>query len=346
MATSPFFFLIMFSLSAFAFASHTDLSNALEILSNSGYLSMALTLQFTSKTLNLDSKIITIFAPSDLAFVQSGRLSLLQLQYHISPAQLFQDTLKTLPFGSRIPTLLLNHSLIVTTADYNAPFSINGISIDESPVYDEGFLVIYGMDAFFDTSFNITTSTSFSALEPSPPPTTMVNNNSSQSELKHYGFDVDEFGKASDWLRSRGYTTMATFLGVQLSGFRDHTRLTIFAPLDEAIEAYVRNITDYLVIFRRHVVPRLLTWQDLVRLSDGTMLQTFSGGFVINLTWSGDVLVLNGVPVVVLPDIYTSNWLVLHGLNRLLMPPVNQKIIGDSFSELFAEDYHNQPEYK
>ncbi|KAJ0053931.1 hypothetical protein Pint_03004 [Pistacia integerrima] len=295
MATSLFFSLIMFSLSTFAFASRTALSNALEILSNSGYLSMALTLQFTSKTLNLDCKIITIFAPSDLAFVQSGRLSFLQLQYHISPAQLFQDTLKTLPFGSRIPTLLPNHSLIVTTSDYNAPFSINGISIDESPVYDEGFLVIYGMDAFFDTSFNITTSTSFSAP--------MVNNNSSQSELKHYGFDVDEFGKASDWLRSRGYTTMATFLGVQLSGFRDHTRLTIFAPLDEAIEACVRNITDYLVIFRQHVVPRLLTWQDLVRLSDGTMLQTFSGGFVINLTWSGDVLVLNGVPVVVLPDI-------------------------------------------
>ncbi|XP_044503374.1 putative fasciclin-like arabinogalactan protein 20 [Mangifera indica] len=346
MANSLFFFLIIFSFSNVAFASDTALSNALDILANSGFLSMALTLQITSKTLDLDSKIITIFAPSDLAFVQSGRLSLLQLQYHISPLQLYRNTLKSLPFGTRIPTLLSNHSLIVTTSDFNAPCSINGIFIDESPLYDEGPLVIYGMNAFFDTSFHFTTSTSFSAHEPSPPPTTIVNNFSSQSELKQYGFEVAEFGKASNWLRLRGYTTMATFLGLQLSGFRDHTRLTIFAPPDEAMEAYVTNITDYLLIFRQHIVPRLLSWKDMGRLSNGTILQTFSEGFVINLTWSGDVLVLNGAPVIVLPDMYTSNWLVVHGLNRLLMPPVNQKIIGESFSELFAEDDNDQPEYK
>ncbi|KAJ6752921.1 FASCICLIN-LIKE ARABINOGALACTAN PROTEIN 20-RELATED [Salix koriyanagi] len=53
---------------------------------------------------------------------------------------------------------------------------------------------------------------------------------------------------------------------------------------------------------------------------------------MINLTRSGDVLVLNGVPLI-FPDMYQSGWLVIHGLNQLLMPPIKE-IVGESFSEL------------
>ncbi|KAK3183812.1 hypothetical protein Dsin_031098 [Dipteronia sinensis] len=344
MATTLLLFsLIIFSLSGSALASDSNaLFNALESLSYSGYLSMALTLQITCKSLNLESETMTLFAPSDFAFAKSGQLSLLDLQLHISPAILSQGSLKNLSFGTRIPTLLSNQSLIVTTS--NGQLSINGVLIQESAVFDQGSVVIYGIDDFLNSSFHIGT-TSHSAPEPSPSSAyTMENNVSHLLELS--GFDVDVFGNASNWLRSRGYTVMATFLDVQLAGFnKDEARLTIFAPVDEAVEAYAKNMTDYVSMFQRHVVPGLLAWKDLAELQDGTLLPTFSGGFEIKVTWSGDILLLNGVPVV-FPDMYSSDWLVLHGINSLLVSPMKQEIIGQSLSELNGEDYQNQFDYE
>lgn len=329
---------------------------------------MALTLQITSKTLNLDSETITIFAPSDFSFVKSGQLSLLLLQCHISPVRLDQDSLKTLGFGSRIPTLSSNHSLIVTTADQKNPLSINGVLIQESPIFDEVDLVIYGTDEFFNSSFQVMISSPHSAPEPVPAPvpvpdpafapasasapapapspslTTKVDNSSTELESSGW-FNVDVYSQASDWLNSRGYTVMATFLDMQLVGIKNQTRLTIFAPVDEAMETYVKNITDYVSIFRQHIVPRLLQWQDLIRLEDGAMLPTCAEGFMINVTRSGDVIVVNAVPVV-FPAMYSSNWLVVHGLNNLLVSsPLEQKEIGESFSELDGEDYQYEPDY-
>ncbi|KAH9791926.1 putative fasciclin-like arabinogalactan protein 20 [Citrus sinensis] len=313
------------------------LSNAVETLSNSGYLSMALTLQITFKTLNLESKTLTIFSPSDFSFSQSGQLSLSQLQYHISPSRLSQDSLKTLAFGSRLPTLLSNHSLIVTVSDFNnAHLSINGVLIQESPMFDQEELVVYGIDEFFNSSFGVMISPPpHSAPVPSPVP----------SPIEPIGFDVDVFGEASDLLNSRGYTLMATFLDMQLARFTNQTRLTIFAPVDAAMEPYVKNITDCVSIFKQHVVLRLLRWQDLIRLNEGTTLPTSSEGFKITVAYSGDVILLNGVPVV-FPDMYSSNWLVVHGLNSLLaVSPLDEKIIGDSFSELNGDDYQSQADY-
>ncbi|KAK4846854.1 hypothetical protein QYF36_022661 [Acer negundo] len=337
MATTLLLFsLIIFYLSGSALASDSNaLFNALESLSYSGYLSMALTLQITCKTLNLELETMTLFAPSDFAFAKSGQLSLLDLQLHISPTILSQCGLKNLSFGTRIPTLLSNQSLIVTTS--NGQLSINGVLIQESAVFDQGSVVIYGIGDFFNSSFHIGT-TSHSAPEPSP--------SSATSMVEMSGFGVDVFGNASIWLRSRGYTVMATFLDVQLAGFnKDETRLTIFAPVDEAVEAYARNMTDYVSMFQRHVVHGLLAWKDLSELQDGTLLPTFSGGFEIKVTWSGDILLLNGVPVV-FPDMYNSDWLVLHGINSLLVSPMKQEIIGQSLSELNGEDYQNPLDYE
>ncbi|KAH9743462.1 putative fasciclin-like arabinogalactan protein 20 [Citrus sinensis] len=338
MATTLFFSLIIFSLISIALAvSPGTLSNAVETLSNSGYLSMALTLQITFKTLNLESKTLTIFSPSDFAFSQSGQLSLSQLQYHISPSRLSQDSLKTLAFGSRLPTLLSNHSLIVTASDFNnAHLSINGVLIQESPMFDQEELVVYGIDEFFNSSFGVMISPPpHSAPAPSPVP----------SPIEPIGFDVDVFGEASDLLNSRGYTLMATFLDMQLARFTNQTRLTIFAPVDAAMEPYVKNITDCVSIFKQHVVLRLLRWQDLIRLDGGTTLPTSSEGFKITVAYSGDVILLNGVPVV-FPDMYSSNWLVVHGLDSLLaVSPLDEKIIGDSFSELNGDDYQSQADY-
>ncbi|GLT89851.1 hypothetical protein SLE2022_078150 [Rubroshorea leprosula] len=81
------------------------ISNPAEILSDSDYLSMALTLQLTSVTLNFDSSNATIFAPLDFAFARFGQLALLQLEYHIFPTRLSKECCRALLYGARIPTV-------------------------------------------------------------------------------------------------------------------------------------------------------------------------------------------------------------------------------------------------
>ncbi|QHO47281.1 hypothetical protein HN51_016672 [Arachis hypogaea] len=101
--------------------------------------------------------------------------------------------------------------------------------------------------------------------------------------------------------------------------YRNGTNFTIFAPLDVAFpEAVKRNISDYSSIFRKHVVPRLLTWRDLISLPDNTLLPTlFSNDFSIRVTVSWMVRYVNGVLVVV-PDMHRSDFVVVHGIRRLL----------------------------
>ncbi|KAB5516569.1 hypothetical protein DKX38_027217 [Salix brachista] len=329
MATVLLFFLILLLISSSVLAASSPFSNALEILSASGYLSMALTLEITSKRLNLESSAATIFAPLDIAFARVGQLSALDLQYHISPLRLSGDYLSSLPFGTKIPTLLPNHSLTVTTSlgYFDGKLSINGISIEESALVDFGSLIIFGMGEFFSSSLEISPNLT---PAPSPSPVTSLGD-TSQNEPS--GMDADYLGQASHLLMSRGYSIMGTFLDVQLFGIKNKTRLTIFAPVDQAMEEYAKNASDYSSIFRHHVVPGLFPRQDLEGFNDGTSLPTFFRGFMINLTRSGDVLVLNGVPLI-FPDMYQSDWLVIHGLNQLLMPPIKEELVGESFSEL------------
>ncbi|XP_057965069.1 putative fasciclin-like arabinogalactan protein 20 [Malania oleifera] len=310
--------------------------NATQTLSDSGFLSMALTLQLASPTLLLNSSpAATIFAPSDAAFLLSGQPSLLLLQFHISPLRLHPQNLSALPPGATIPTLLLNHSLIVTAPSDGVDFTINNVKIEDSPVYDDGSsMVIYGIEEFFNSSFVMHQN-----LAPASTPGSMV------SDLlwsDPSGSGAGFFDLVSDLLRSRGYSRMATFLDMQLVGFVNYTGLTIFAPVDEAIDEAVKNFGDFSVFFRRHVVPNCLTWLELAELDSGTILQTFSEGFVINVTRSGDVLELNGLPVI-FPDMYYRDALVVHGINRLLTE--KQELTGDSFFQFDWDDDPDPPDY-
>lgn len=339
-ASLLFFFITFFSLScsALAFVFQPNfLSNALETISYSGYLSISLTLRITSKSLNLESKPLTIFAPSDPAFVKSGQLSIHDLQFHIAPLILSQYTLKKLPFGSKIPTLLSNQSLVVTTKDDQ--LSINGVLVQESPLIYDDFVAVYGMDRFFNSSFQLGTALN-SVSKPIP-----AKEEYNASHLEVSGYDIGIMGNASNWLRSRGYSVMANFLDVQLAELnKDETRLTVFAPVDEAVQDYVKNVGESMSMFQRHVVPGLLTWKDLVEIQEGSSLPTFSGGYEIKVTWSGDILLFNDVPVV-FPDMYSTESLVLHGLNSLLVSPVQQDVFGQSLSELDGGDYQNPLPY-
>ena len=64
--------------------------------------------------------------------------------------------------------------------------------------------------------------------------------------------DDHSFGEASLVLRSRRYSVMASFLDLQLLGFKAKTAaLTLFAPLDDAMKmkGYIGNFSQYPSIF-------------------------------------------------------------------------------------------------
>ncbi|CAL8995080.1 unnamed protein product [Prunus brigantina] len=306
--------------------------DAAEILSDSGFVSMALTLELVSQSLVPQSPSLTIFAPPDTAFTRSGQPSLSLLQIHFCPLPLPLQTLKALPAGTKIPTLLSGHSLIVTTPSSGAPISLNNVKITSAaPLYDDGFLIIFGVDKFFDANFQLP----IPIRSPVPDPVCGSSTSSSSANVTTtIGFPgASWFEGSSAVLRSNGYNVMASFLDLQLVGFKNPNSMTVFAPLDQAIE----NPLQYPSIFLRHVVPCRLLWSDLVRFNDGTVLPTYMEGFTITISRSGDVLLLNGVPVF-FANMYYSDSLVVHGLRESLVMPETPEVADESSPESGTND--------
>ncbi|XAR72274.1 hypothetical protein NMG60_11018856 [Bertholletia excelsa] len=282
--------------------------NAAEILSNSGFVSMALTLELLSIDLTSQPQSATIFSPSDDAFVESGQPSLSLLQLHFSPMAFSLESLQSLPHGTRIPTLSPGKSLIVTRSISEQQVSLNNVTIDGSPVYDDGSLIVFGIGKFFDPNFEVQAP----IQRPSPDLQCVVTVHSPRSPHRAESFD-----EASGMLLSRGYSVMASFIDLQLIGFRDQPNLTVFAPADDVILEYVGNFSEYSLLFLRHVVPCKLTWIDLTNFADGTLIKTFMEGFTICITKSNGLVMLNEVPVT-FPDMYYNDRLVVHGLQEVL----------------------------
>lgn len=210
----------------------------------------------------------------------------------------------------------------MTTPDVDAPLSINNVTVNKLSVYDAGSLVIYGVDEFFDPAFRIYSN---SFPEQCPGRNDFFEQDTSSSD------DVDCFGEASDLLKSRGYLKMAAFMNMQLTGFGDGTRITVFAPADGSIDERARNISDYSMMFRQHVVPGWLPWTVMSGLEAGATLPTFSEDFRIKVTRYGDILALNGVPILFM-DMLCCNWLVVHGLDLLVTSTIKQDLKEGSFA--------------
>ncbi|CAB4295746.1 unnamed protein product [Prunus armeniaca] len=294
------------------------LVNAAEILSDFGYTSMALTLDLASQTLLLSqSPSLTIFASTDAAFSHSGQPPLNLLQFHIIPLYFSLRSLKSLPFGAKISTLLSDHSLSVTTLAYDPRVSLNNVPITVSPIFDDGSLIIFGIDRFLDPHFRILgplrsyTPKNLGCLAPKNP------NEAMEVRDAYY-----PFSEASNALRSKGCSVMASFLEMQFHGFffKYQTMMTVFAPFDQVLMNRVGNLSEQSSIFHRHVVPCRLLWSDLVSFNDGTVLRTNLMGFTINITRSQDVLMVNGVSVI-FPEVYHNGWLSVHGISEVLEVP-------------------------
>ncbi|XP_061375045.1 putative fasciclin-like arabinogalactan protein 20 [Gastrolobium bilobum] len=302
--------------------------DAAEILSGSGFETMALNLELASQSLLPPrTRSITIFAPNDVAFNKIPQLPLSLLRYHLLPHAFSLHSISSLPYGANIATLLPGHSLTVTTSHSDDRVSINNVTVNPSPIFDDGYLVIFATENFFDPYFQLPAQ-----IIPRRPNTSLTAAAACFPDKKNnrkwfFSDEAFSFKEASDVLRSRGCSVIASFLDTQFLGLLDRPQLTLFAPIDEEMKNHVgkMNLSDYSAILRHHLVPCKILWSDLVTLEDGTLIWTYERGFTINVTKSSkDMLLLNGVPVI-FPELYYSDWLVVHGLREVLSVPKGKK---------------------
>lgn len=181
---------------------------------------------------------------------------------------------------------------------------------------------------FFDPNFKVSSP----AQSPSPDLRCVVSEAAEITSSGGYSFD-----EASRMMRTRGYSVMASFLDMQLLGFLDRSELTVFAPIDDVMLEFAGNFSAYSSLLLRHVVPCKLTWTDLNNFQDGTVLRTFLDGFTIRISKFNDLLMLNEVPLT-FPDMYFSDWLVVHGVHEVIEQPETPEQVLQASSEFGLEE--------
>ncbi|KAL6216721.1 hypothetical protein ACLB2K_009940 [Fragaria x ananassa] len=307
--------LLLLLLSLLSVSSAQSITRATAILSDSGFKSMSLALDIASESLNIQSPSLTVFAPADAAFSTSGQPSLDLIRLHILPVAFPLQSLKSLPFGAKIATLLDGDSLTVTTLPDDGLVSLNNVTVTATPIFDDGALIIFQIDRFFDRYFRI------SGPIGSQSPKILGSCSAPRNPNETAAVETAEFSEACEVLRSKGCSVMASFLDMQFHGFLKYqTMLTVFAPVDQVIVSRIGDLSQYSSVLHRHVVPCRLSWSDLKSLEDGSLLRTNLQGFVINVSRYDSVLELNGVSVI-MPELYHNDWLVVHGISEVLELP-------------------------
>ncbi|KAF9618722.1 hypothetical protein IFM89_002417 [Coptis chinensis] len=128
-------------------------------LSDADYNAMSLTLTTTLPTLINSKKnacVITIFSPPDKAFfsLKYPQPPLTLLEYHVAPMELDRDILKSsFGLGSKIDTLFHGHPLVVSTLPDAESDSINNVKITQWNIYNDGHVIVHGVDDFFDPAY-------------------------------------------------------------------------------------------------------------------------------------------------------------------------------------------------
>ncbi|KGN51507.1 putative fasciclin-like arabinogalactan protein 20 [Cucumis sativus] len=306
MASSLLLPLILLSLlPLFSSLSPDPILDASHILKDSGFFSMSLILDLASRSFLHHFSSLTIFAPPDSAFSRSGQPPLSLLQYHLLPHAFSAESLRSLPLNAKISTMLPSRFLTVTNDETR--ISLNNVTVDSPPVYDDGSLIIFGIEKLFNPFFDISNASSKRIMHPD---NECRRRGDSEIESK----PVEALAAA---LRNRGWTVMGSFLDLQILGFHKEAAVTIFAPTDDSLMNRVSNFSDWMSMFRRHVVPCKLWWSDLTNLGGGAEIKTYLRGFVINVKRSNGVLTLNDVSVIY-PDMLYSEGIVVHGIGGIL----------------------------
>ncbi|KAL6543812.1 hypothetical protein OROGR_010309 [Orobanche gracilis] len=291
--------------------------NAAETLASSGHTAMSLTLQLIAPTLPLPSVAstitLTIFSPSNAAFSSFGQPSLPHLLLHFSPLSLSPSSLLSLPFSSTIPSLSPSKHLVITSDEPNE-ISINNVRISEPPIFDDGLVIVYAIDSFFNLNFTLTNANSTKA--------------NPRSDFQCLNLEaVSKFEEASGALKLRGYSIVASFLDLQLVGYfgrsDDIMKWTVFAPVDsELVKLISGDFLSYSSLFMRHFAPCKLGWNDLEKMVNGTVISNNVNGFSLSVTRNEDdeIVMVNGVQIT-FPDMYENEWLVIHGIRGVIALP-------------------------
>lgn len=209
-----------------------------------------------------------------------------------------------------------NHTLIVTSLPSDHQVSLNGVKINQPAIYDDGSLRIFGIETFLDPDYSVSES-----QDGADPDLTLGQSVECLESVRGSEMNFDE---AVRYLTTEGYNVMASFLQLQLVGFKDQSVvLTVFAPPDEAFRGYFGNFSEYSSIFLRHAVPCKISYQDLIDFDQGTVLPTFLEGFKINVTKSLKDLYLNNVRVND-PSLYLNDWMYIHGVENIVPEYVPQ----------------------
>lgn len=137
-------------------------------------------------------------------------------------------------------------------------------------------------------------------------------------------------------LISRGYSVIDSFLNLQLLGFHSQLTLTVFATSDEVMVDYSGRFPDYQDLFHRHVLPCIISWRDLNNIDDGTRFDTYLDGFKVKINRSGGSFNVNEVSIT-FPDMYYSDWLVIHGIRDVLSLPKLAEEVSDIEGDPFDE---------
>ncbi|XP_050374106.1 putative fasciclin-like arabinogalactan protein 20 [Argentina anserina] len=266
---------------------------------------MSAALKFTSKHSLISPPPpppITVFAPSDEAFIFSGVPNPSLLRYHLLPVAFHLRSLKSLPFGTKVSTLLAGHSLTVTTLPGDRLVSLNNVTA--SPIFDDGSLVIFGIPTHFNPYFQL-----------SPP---IQNPNAAAAETAaHY------IAEASTALKSKASSTMATFVEIQFVEFLVyHASLTFSRHVGFVTVNRIGGLSRYSSFLNRHVAP----CNDLAKLEMN--MSRYGGDLVlngvtvimpeINISRYGSVLVLHGVTVT-MPEMCRNDWLMVPGVSEVLL---------------------------
>ncbi|KAH7861872.1 hypothetical protein Vadar_032021 [Vaccinium darrowii] len=127
-------------------------------LSDKGYVAMSIILQSTLSSLlsSENTTTFTVFCPPDKAFFtpKYPQPPLTLIKYHIVPTNLDRESLESsLPYESKIDTLLHGHPLVVTTSPLRRHASINDVKVTEWDIYNDGRVIVHGVEDFFDPAF-------------------------------------------------------------------------------------------------------------------------------------------------------------------------------------------------
>ncbi|XP_077230676.1 putative fasciclin-like arabinogalactan protein 20 [Tasmannia lanceolata] len=284
------------------------------ILTSLGFQELAMAIPSLSST---SSSLIftgptTVFAPSDDSIRTCPSCSLPRLlSEHIVPGNFSLSYLQNLSFGTKLETLNPNHCITITssspTVDNSTKIFINGVEIIRPDVFDDGHVIIHGLQGFIGPLSSSSCKTPLQNPILASPPHAYVSNDPSLSSSSAIMRLM--LRDAMVKLHDTGYSVLSLAMKVKSSELLSLQNMTVFVLDDASIfaggHAYVSNV-------RFHIVPnRFLMHEDLIKLPVGTTFPTLVHGQSLVVTNPGPSLRINYVPLKV-PDAMFNLKIVVH----------------------------------